>query len=87
MAKGPVDIARYELVNFLFQARLEKGLTQKQLAKRMGVSRTTVTQLELMYYECRFSTLARWAEALGYEIRLELKSNNSATHTPVPSVP
>jgi ribosome-binding protein aMBF1 (putative translation factor) len=56
----------------LRQARVKSGLTGTELATRLGLSKVRVSQLERVGLDIEVSTLVRVADALGYELRLEL---------------
>jgi len=64
------DIAtrRRELSEALVSRRLELGLSQTQVAARMGTSQSAVARLEAGEGDVRLSTLERYAEAVGLEI-------------------
>ena len=62
-----------ELSDALYRARMAQGLTQAEVARRMGISRPAVAGLELRYYVGPIGTFQRWAAALGYELSLELR--------------
>jgi DNA-binding XRE family transcriptional regulator len=53
------------------EARLEKGLTQEQLAKKVGTTKSYISKLENNLKEVRLSTLKKIIE-LGLEGNLEL---------------
>ena len=54
----------------LKRLRKEKGLTQKELANRSGLSFSFINQVEGGKESVRLDVLSRLAEAFGYEIRL-----------------
>ena len=47
------------------EARIAKGLTQKDLARRMGVDRSTVTKWENDQSNPKVAALSKLADALG----------------------
>lgn len=53
------------------EARLEKGLTQAELADRVGTTKSYISKIENNVKEVRFSTLKKIVE-LGLEGQLEL---------------
>jgi DNA-binding XRE family transcriptional regulator len=58
----------------LVEARQEAGLTQKQLAEKLGVSQAQVARLEQEGYDAyTLNTLRRYVAALGDEFELEVK--------------
>ncbi len=50
------------------QLRLEKGMTQKELAVLLGVTHRTIAGAELSYWRPRPGTMKAIADALGVEI-------------------
>jgi len=50
--------------------RAERGLSQQELAQRMGVAQSVVARLEAGGVEPRLSTLDRVAQALGVELKV-----------------
>jgi transcriptional regulator with XRE-family HTH domain len=56
---------RRELVKELVTARQEHGLSQTEIAARMGTSQSAVARLERGDVDVRLSTLERYAEAVG----------------------
>ena len=62
----------------LVQARLAAGLTQKQLAERLGVSQAQVARIEKEDYDAyTLTTLRKYVAALGEGFSLEVR-----IHTP-----
>lgn len=55
----------------LHQARLEKGLTQEQLAEKVGTTKSYISKIENNIKEVRISTLQKIIE-LGFGGHLEL---------------
>lgn len=51
--------------NRLREIRLERGLTQKELAERLGVTPSAVASYEIESRNLRFPTMRRLAAALG----------------------
>ena len=62
--------SEYRLASSLIRARIEKKLTQQQLADIAGVTQNTITRLESGTTNPTIGTLTRVASALGKEIRL-----------------
>lgn len=65
---GPV----YALVGTMVEARHEAGLTQEQLAARMGTTQSVVARLENAHHMPSLDLVTRYAAALGRELRFEL---------------
>jgi len=64
---------RAKVAEIILQARIQKGLTQTELADRIGFARNTIVRIE----NCRFSPNSDQLYALCAEldIKLELDSN------------
>jgi len=63
---------RRALSDELVARRLELGLTQTEVAARMGTSQSAVARLEAADGDIRLSTLERYAAALGGRLDLHL---------------
>jgi DNA-binding XRE family transcriptional regulator len=58
----------------LQQARLEKGLTQEQLAEKVGTTKSYISKIENNIKEVRISTLQKIVElGLGGHLQLTIK--------------
>lgn len=60
----------FELVSVLVQARSQAGLTQKQLAKRMKTTQSTVARLEGGRANPSIRTLEKFAQATGTRLKI-----------------
>lgn len=69
---------RFEVISALIRARKEAGLTQAELAKRMGRRQSLVSAIESGRRSPRFETLADAARALGYELRVDFVRSEDA---------
>lgn len=68
------EAAKSELWLQLVEARREAGLTQKQMAERLGVSQAQVARIEKEGYDAyTLNTLRRYVKALGEGFTLEVK--------------
>jgi transcriptional regulator with XRE-family HTH domain len=68
-----------DVAEMLKNARREVRLSQDQLAKRAGVSRTTVARMEnLAKGDMSVSALVRLLEAAGYDLKL-VKTGHTRT--------
>lgn len=56
----------------LKQARIEKGITQEQLANILHTKKTAISRIENHAEDIRLSTLEKIASALGKEIRVQI---------------
>jgi len=66
---------RRELVNELVRARQEHGLSQTEVAARMGTSQSAVARLERGDLDVRLSTLERYAAAVGRTVDWRIQPN------------
>src|SRR5207302_5778369 len=67
------EAERSELWLQLVEARLAAGLTQAEVARRLGVSQAQVSRIEKRGYESyTLRTLQRYVEALGDQFRLAI---------------
>lgn len=79
----------FELLDEILKARAEAGLTQVELATRIGTTQSAVARLEssMGKHSPSIGTLRRYASALGYrlQVRLVKKQNpivrKQVTHT------
>jgi transcriptional regulator with XRE-family HTH domain len=62
----------YEIAAELVKARTKAGLSQSQLAKKMGTSQSTITRLESGTTLPSTKTLMRFAKATGCKVRVRL---------------
>ena len=68
-----------DVSEMLKDARRQAGLSQEELARRAGVSRTTVARMEtLAKGDMSVSALVRLLEAAGYDLKL-VKSGHART--------
>jgi len=56
------------------ERRREVGLSQTEVAARMGTSQSAVARLEAGSTDVRLSTLLRYAEAIGMELDVRLEA-------------
>lgn len=71
----------FELLRHMLRARQKAGLTQTQVAERMGTQSTAVTRLEGSLSSGKHSpsieTIKRYAHAVGCELRLTFVPNRA----------
>lgn len=60
----------YQLAKSMIEARLAKKLTQEELAKKAGVTQTTIARIESGINNPTIATVNRVAGALGKELKL-----------------
>ena len=56
----------------LKQAREEAGITQEKLAKKLHTKKSAISRIENQSKDIRLSTLEKFAEAVGKQIRVEI---------------
>ncbi|MGH9293508.1 MAG: helix-turn-helix domain-containing protein [Acidimicrobiales bacterium] len=78
---------RRALVRELGQRRVSLGLTQTEVAARMGTSQSAVARLESGEADVRLSTIERYAAALNGEIAWELRGPGGTSTGPDQSSP
>lgn len=62
----------YELALALIKARIKAGLTQAQLAERMGTTQSVIARIESGEATPNLKTLERYAEAVGKRVQVKL---------------
>ena len=68
--------SRQSIIQKLTQARLEKGLTQEQLARLIGTQRSNICRIESGTQNLSLDMMLRIADALGKDIRIMLEERN-----------
>ncbi len=71
----------YKLRKKLIEMRLSKGLTQAEIARIMGTSKSNISRLECgenVSYPT-FVTISKYAHALGYQVSVEFEPIPSGT--------
>ena len=68
-----------ELIAALVSLRRDHGLSQTQVAARMGTSQSAVARLESGDSDARLSTLGRYAQALGTELGFAVRQRETQT--------
>jgi len=64
----------FKIGALIHEARLDKGLTQQQLADRVGTAKSYISKIENNIKEVRFSTLQKIVEVgLGGHLELSIK--------------
>lgn len=67
---------RQALAEDLVQRRIRLGLSQTEVAARMGTSQSAVARLESGDADIRLSTLERYASALGCSLDWKLRKGS-----------
>ncbi|EHQ25633.1 helix-turn-helix domain-containing protein [Mucilaginibacter paludis] len=64
----------FKIGAMIHEARLEKGLTQEELAEKVGTTKSYISKIENNIKEVRFSTLKKIVETgLGGHLELSIK--------------
>lgn len=69
----------FKLGAMLLSARQQAGLTQAEVARRLGTHKSAISRMENHAEDIRLSTLQRYAEAVGCFLKLELRPESEAT--------
>lgn len=64
----------FKIGTLIHETRLQMGMTQEQLAEKVGTTKSYISKIENNIKEARISTLQKIVE-LGFGGRLELKIN------------
>ena len=64
--------AQFKIGVMLKQARVEAGLTQEQVAKKLKTKKSAISRIENHAKDIRLSTLEKFAVAVGKNLRLEV---------------
>ncbi len=62
----------FKLSVLLRQARENAGITQEEVAQKLNTKKSAISRIENHAEDIRLSTLRKYAEALGKQIRLEV---------------
>ncbi len=71
-----------QLANTLWMMRTRRGVTQTEVAERMGITQSAVAKLEDRGDSVKMSDVARYADALGYAVQLKFTEIKKKTRTP-----
>ncbi len=63
---------QFKIGILLKQARLEAGLTQEQVAKKLRTKKSAISRIENHAEDIRLSTLVNYAQAIGRNLHLEV---------------
>ncbi|MEO0885432.1 MAG: helix-turn-helix transcriptional regulator [Cyanobacteria bacterium J06648_10] len=79
----------FSLLHQMLQARQDAGLTQAEVAEKMGTKAPAVTRLESSLGNGKHSpsiaTLQRYAQAVGCELKIQLVREPEAKYDTTPS--
>ena len=68
----------FELASAIIAARIQAGLTQEELAERMGAKQPYVARLEAGTHNPSYKTLERIAEATGSHLKISFEPHLTA---------
>ena len=60
-----------ELAQSMIKARLETGITQKELSTRTGIQQSNISRIEQGEYNPSINTLQRLADGMGKKLHIE----------------
>lgn len=63
---------QFKIGVLLKQARLEAGLTQEEVAKKLNTKKSAISRIENHAEDIRLSTLANYAQAIGRKLHLRV---------------
>lgn len=63
--------AAYQITRELIKARIEKNLSQRELAKTIGTTQAVISRIENMTVSPTVSTLQRFAHSLGKKLEIK----------------
>ncbi|WP_045210548.1 helix-turn-helix domain-containing protein [Desulfonatronovibrio magnus] len=62
----------FKLASMLIEARSRAGLSQNDLARRMGMKQASVARIESGKFNPSMETLRKYAAATGHELKIEM---------------
>ena len=63
---------QFKIGVLLKQARLEAGLTQEQVAKKLQTKKSAISRIENHAEDIRLSTLVNYAQAVGKSLQFDI---------------
>ena len=63
---------RYKAISELISARIKKGITQKELAKKIGTKQSAIARFEAGNVNPSLGFLEKMAEVMGYRVNISL---------------
>ena len=64
---------RYGVISALIDARTKRGLTQKELAQRIGTKQSAIARLESGSINPSLEFLQKIAQVMGYKLTIQLR--------------
>lgn len=62
----------FAVIEMIIKKRMEKGLSQKELARKIGTKQSAISRLESGAYNPSLSLLQKVGEALGAKLKISL---------------
>lgn len=69
---------RYDLIRAVIGARVEQGISQKELAERAGTKQSNISRFESGNSNPSLAFIQRIADALGMELTVALKERSAS---------
>jgi HTH-type transcriptional regulator/antitoxin HipB len=66
------DYEQFKVGVMLREARLAAGMTQEELARRIGTKKTAISRIENHAEDVKLSTLKKTASALGKKLEIKI---------------
>jgi len=63
---------RYAVISQLISARLDKGLTQKEIAEKLGTKQSAIARVESGTVNPSLGFLQKFAQVMGYKLTIHL---------------
>lgn len=63
----------YDLISQLIEKRIEVGMTQSDVAKKLGTKQTSISRLESGEYGASVNRYVQYADAVGSKLRINLE--------------
>jgi len=70
----------FALLDNLLRMRQAAGLTQEQVADRMGTKKSNISRLEKGASNARLDTLERYADACGFTLNISFSNTQDGLH-------
>lgn len=65
----------YQVKKSLIEARINAGLTQEQMAKKIGIKQSNLSRFEKLGLNSKLETVIKYAKALGMkELKIDLQN-------------
>ena len=65
------EIYKIDIIMQLQQLRISRGISQRELARRIGVRHGTISDMENFKYSPNIELVIKYALTLGYKLKLD----------------